>query len=100
MSSVPHARAERAKEPWEMANCHCATCGAYNGHTALCPGAPSSAYRERVFQMEKLGALVPGCPGCQEFYDHPRADPLAPSHRASSMCESGKRDHCTCDACF
>lgn len=23
-----------------------------------------------------------------------------PSHNASSMCRSGKRDHCTCDACF
>ncbi len=23
-----------------------------------------------------------------------------PDHTASSSCESGKRDHCTCDKCF
>jgi hypothetical protein len=25
---------------------------------------------------------------------------MMPSHDASSACESGKRPHCTCDACF
>lgn len=25
---------------------------------------------------------------------------MMPSHNASSMCESGKRNHCTCDRCF
>lgn len=51
--------------------------------------------------LEAIGALVPGCPGCQERYDAP--DPLmvmAPSHKPSSSCKSGKRPHCTCDACF
>ncbi len=26
--------------------------------------------------------------------------PTCPSRRASAMCESGKRNYCTCDTCF
>lgn len=26
--------------------------------------------------------------------------PMGPSRKASSRCESGKRDYCTCDTCF
>jgi len=25
---------------------------------------------------------------------------MGPSHNASRRCESGRRDHCTCDTCF
>lgn len=36
------------------------------------------------------------CPTC----DHYRNDDMMPSHTASDRCESGKRNHCTCDTCF
>lgn len=38
------------------------------------------------------GLLVAGCPGCR--------DEGGPPHEASPRCESGGRDHCSCDACF
>lgn len=61
---------------------------------------PRLTKQQRLDNLERLGSLVPGCPACQEFYDHPEGDPFAPLHRASDACESGKRPHCTCDACF
>jgi len=38
------------------------------------------------------------CSECDRY----RANGISfhPSHTASSSCESGKRAHCTCDACF
>ena len=57
--------------------------------------------RETIERLERMGALDPTCEGCKETYEAP--DPLvvfAPGHRASDRCESGKRDHCSCDACF
>jgi len=59
--------------------------------------------REQMIQRwEKEGWLDPKCPSCKEFYDSPRkpCDVFAPNHKANSWCESGKRPHCTCDACF
>lgn len=56
---------------------------------------------EKIDWMEKNGFLDPNCKGCKERYD--AKDPssvFAPSHKASPSCESGKRPHCTCDACF
>lgn len=29
-----------------------------------------------------------------------KRDSMLPSHSASSRCESGGRNHCTCDTCF
>lgn len=55
---------------------------------------------QRLARLEALGSIVPGCPGCQEFYDHPTGDPFAPRHKPSDNCESGKHPHCTCDICF
>ena len=41
--------------------------------------------------------LKPGqCKTCDEC----RNDPMMPSHTASQFCESGKRNHCTCDFCY
>lgn len=54
----------------------------------------------RIARMENLGMLDPNCLSCREFYDNPRVQPFAPNHLASPGCESGKRPHCTCDACF
>jgi len=42
--------------------------------------------------------------GICSFCDHMRADwgpgGFFPSHTAMRGCESGKRNHCTCDTCF
>jgi hypothetical protein len=38
---------------------------------------------------------VPGCSYCDG-----EKTSFHPSHDASSRCESGKRNHCSCDACF
>jgi len=54
-------------------------------------------------RMVKMGAIRPDCQACQEYFgtpDEPRPGGMAPSHRASARCESGKRPHCTCDTCF
>ena len=56
--------------------------------------------QERIKRMERMGLLDPDCSGCREFYKHPTVSPFAPNHNASEGCESGKRPHCTCDACF
>lgn len=64
-------------------------------------GLPSQLAREAtIARMEAEGRLDPDCDGCRKFYDHPRLDPFAPRHKASSRCQSGGRPHCTCDICF
>jgi hypothetical protein len=35
------------------------------------------------------------CAYCAKY-----AGQMHPSHNASPMCKSGKRNHCTCDTCF
>ena len=43
--------------------------------------------------------LAPGeCQSCDR--EREAGTSFHPSHDASSYCESGKRPHCTCDACF
>lgn len=39
---------------------------------------------------------VPGCPTCDRY----PPTGFFPPHDASPRCESGGRDHCTCDTCF
>jgi len=39
---------------------------------------------------------VEGCAYCAKF----KPGEMFPSHDASRRCESGGRDHCTCDTCF
>ena len=46
-------------------------------------------YRSRYTKME-------GCAGCLESL----TDPFFPAHFAAEGCESGKRNHCTCDVCW
>lgn len=48
-------------------------------------------------QTRRVYELPPGvCSTCDQF----RGETLKPPHMAASGCESGKRDHCTCDVCF
>lgn len=36
------------------------------------------------------------CAYCRDNYQ----SPLSPSHKAMASCQSGGRNHCTCDCCF
>lgn len=38
------------------------------------------------------------CSECKRIHDS--GESLAPTHRASSRCQSGGHPHCTCDTCF
>lgn len=67
---------------------------------AVSPFGASETRAERIARLEAAGNLSPSCPGCREFYAHPTLGPFAPSHRPNPYCRSGKRPHCTCDACF
>lgn len=56
-----------------------------------------------IIRLEGMGQLDPMCQGCKEHYAWIKAHgslPFAPSHKASTWCESGKRPHCSCDRCF
>jgi hypothetical protein len=59
---------------------------------------------EAIARLEASGDLDPSCAFCQrEIYSQTKAMPqdvFCPRHKASSLCESGKRAHCTCDTCF
>jgi hypothetical protein len=57
---------------------------------------------QAIARWESQGWLVPGCPGCEERYAA-AAGPGSvhgPNHTASRRCDSGKRPHCSCDACW
>lgn len=54
----------------------------------------------KLARLEAEGFIVRDCPGCRYWYEDPTASPFAPYHNASDMCRSGKRNHCSCDACF
>jgi hypothetical protein len=48
--------------------------------------------------LEKFGRKNPAHPDCEACL---RASVFGgPSHEPSRMCRSGKRPHCSCDACF
>jgi hypothetical protein len=46
---------------------------------------------------ERLGLKVEPCRACPTCAT---ADAMTPRHDASPSCESGGRDHCTCDRCY
>jgi len=41
---------------------------------------------------------VEDCKYCQECKE--KGDTAMPPHNASINCQSGKKDHCTCDTCY
>lgn len=45
--------------------------------------------------IDSLEKEIAECKYCQE-----NRNTMEPSHFASDRCESGKRNHCTCDTCF
>ena len=59
--------------------------------------AQANALLKPEAQSRRLAA--PGeCAECDRY--RAAGTSFHPSHTASSYCESGKRAHCTCDACF
>ena len=57
-------------------------------------------HKERMiaFAESKTGRIYRSddCAYCVAHRD----DSMMPPHQASSACESGKYDHCTCDTCY
>jgi hypothetical protein len=43
--------------------------------------------------------ILPWAAGCVTCAQHMPGE-MMPPHDASPRCESGKRNHCTCDTCF
>lgn len=67
---------------------------------AISPFGASETRAERLKRFEELGVYDPSCPQCEALAKHPTLDPFMPRHKASPHCRSGKRPHCSCDACF
>lgn len=59
----------------------------------------TETHAERLARLEKLGLIDPNCCGCREWYEKDKY-PFVPSHNASPRCQSGKRNHCSCDTCW
>lgn len=54
-------------------------------------------FDEAVPRPVRVRAMSEGhCAYC----DQNRDEAMMPAHHASLRCESGGRDHCTCDVCF
>lgn len=59
-------------------------------------------YVMQVERLEAVGSIDPECAACRDYF-YGAENPLnvmAPRHKASSRCESGKRLHCTCPVCW
>lgn len=54
--------------------------------------------------LEMLGSIEKACKYCErELYPQYKKgnfNVMAPRHKASNRCKSGKKPHCTCDVCF
>lgn len=61
---------------------------------------------EHAATLDRLvasGAVDLSCAACVPAVEQVLATgerPFGPRHRASQRCQSGRRDHCTCDTCF
>lgn len=55
--------------------------------------------REGYYNGKRLHKAPLGqCPTCDDMRD--KKQHFHPSHAASERCESGKRNHCSCEICF
>jgi hypothetical protein len=62
-------------------------------------GVPATRVTYKSLSSYKPTAVyVDGCTYCET--EKAAADTDFPSHFAGRMCESGKRNHCTCSACW
>ncbi len=62
--------------------------------------------QNHIIQLENDGEIDFSCPACRKYF-YPELSGgkkfwmiHAPAHNPSPRCESGKRNHCTCDVCF
>jgi hypothetical protein len=55
----------------------------------------TEALKAAMEALEAKRREIAACAYCQE-----NKGVMHPPHFASSRCESGKRNHCTCDICF
>lgn len=78
-SLAPVALKNRVGEPWDSVR-----------STADVQAETDAWYAERP--LANAGVY---CPACIDY-----AGRMAPPHTPSMQCESGKRPHCSCDACF
>jgi hypothetical protein len=72
-----------------------------NGHAQFCGLYISDKPREAKAEVAKLNArtsfvLDGSCQTCAQL----AKGEMCPPHDASPRCESGKRNHCSCDNCF
>jgi hypothetical protein len=67
---------------------------------AISPFGNSETREERLTRWQEIGSYDPECPMCATIPAHPTLDPFQPSHAPNPRCRSGRRPHCTCDACF
>lgn len=71
-----------------------------NGVIVMCPSCGEALtvgniYADDLSRCSNCIDEMTNCSYCQEMKGK-----MHPSHFASFNCESGKRNHCTCDACF
>lgn len=57
-------------------------------------------WRRRMDWLEHRRVVFRDCEGCREHYKTVKPPRFGSAHEPSRMCRSGKRPHCTCDACF
>ena len=65
------------------------------------PSNPASASEARITKVmygDRTLRSPEDCATCAHAMKHPNE--MTPYHDASPRCESGKRPHCTCSACF
>jgi hypothetical protein len=70
---------------------------------AVSPAPPPRGFDDRwtkgaIARRPLRAVLVDGCDECASF--SAAKTPLIPPHDPSSLCRSGKRNHCSCSACF
>lgn len=90
-----------------------------SGDARLGACASENCWGQPTWRLEAEGVGSNYCSGCKEKIEQPRqrryilsggqcvtcsqytpGDGMLPPHDASDRCESGKRNHCTCDTCF
>lgn len=108
----------RETSGWTLCHCekrywnkldHCPFCYCAKDKEQTCSSGPVVTFSpaveiavetkpQRVARLERQGCIVRGCKGCEVLFENP--DTMAPRHKPSERCKSGKRPHCTCDTCF
>jgi hypothetical protein len=85
-------------KPGHPANVHLTgECGITDAHS-LEDHAPLNIKLKDPVYINRRVSRDPGCAYCKELLAE--GTDFAPPHEASQRCQSGKRNHCSCDTCF